>query len=155
MQKRLWQYSGCAAEADWLGRSVFYQSPWHVTCINQALLLTLDSLFGASTPPECTLAQTFTSAIHFFVCSFVVFVIQPLNRSRSATQGEINTKWSFWVFWLLAFNVCDPYGWFKRFRQWVQRGAFLMTKLMWLSEWVWERGIEGLEEGNLLAEMNV
>lgn len=32
---------------------------------------------------------------------------------------------------------------------------FLMTKLMWLSEWVWERAIEGLEEGNLLAEMNV
>lgn len=36
-----------------------------------------------------------------------------------------------------------------------KKELFLMTKLMWLSEWVWERGIEGLEEGNLLAEMNV
>lgn len=135
--------------------SVFSQSPWHVTCINRALLLT-PTLCCSSTlwaPRTAASHPNFHYCDTFFVVLFAHHL--PVNRPRRTTPGEINTKWSFWVFWLRAFNVCDPYGWFKRFRQWVQRGAFLMTKLMWLSEWVWERGIEGLEEGNLLAEMNV
>lgn len=35
--------------------------------------------------------------------------------------------WIFFI-WLLAFNICDPYGWFKQFRQWVQKGAFFNDK---------------------------
>lgn len=116
----------------------------------RALCLLLQ-LFSISPTQQ---SETFTCMTHFYYR----FIVEPLFFVfyGSTVLAETNTKWSLWVcFWLLACNVCDPYGWFKRFRQWVQRGAFLMTKLMWLSEWVWERGIEGLEEGNLLAEMNV